>query len=380
MNVLFISNDPSIFLEESSARLRMREYAEAVSKIGGTLHVLSAGNVTENFVEGSLHLYARQATRVMRVFVLTSQAKKILRNTQIDVVSCQDPFEHGLIGLLAVRNTSSKLHIQVHTDFLSPWFTQDSIYRSPRVRMPRLNKVRVRLADYTLVRASGIRTVSHRVKESLMKKYGTTIVEPSVIPIFVSQVLCLPVPLPPDSRTFTLLVASRLEPEKRIQDILAAVARIHVQYPSLALLIAGSGSERKNLENMANKLGIEDRVIFLGHRNDVRGLMQNAHSFIQTSAYEGYGITLIEAALAGCPIITSDVGIVGEVFVGYEDVLAAPVGDPINFAAHTAWLIEDQFARKDLAKNAKAKVLAHLHSIKNKPSDIIADIQKTIIV
>jgi L-malate glycosyltransferase len=117
--------------------------------------------------------------------------------------------------------------------------------------------------------------------------------------------------------------------------------------------------------------------MFLGHRPDARALMANAQTFIQASAYEGYGMTLIEAALAGVPIITSDVGIVGEVFSGYEHVLAAPVGDPTNLAAHIAWLIEDLEARRALVMSARARALEHLATVKNSPEDIIADILKT---
>jgi glycosyltransferase involved in cell wall biosynthesis len=108
--------------------------------------------------------------------------------------------------------------------------------------------------------------------------------------------------------------------------------------------------------------------------------MASAQGFIQASAYEGYGITLVEAALAGVPIVASDVGIVGEVFVGYEHVLCAPVGDPTNLAAHIAWLIEDTQARKVLGMNARARALQHLREVQNSPEDIISDILKTLSV
>ena len=47
---------------------------------------------------------------------------------------------------------------------------------------------------------------------------------------------------------------------------------------------------------MPTQLATGDRVVFLGWRSDARGLMQSANAFIQASAYEGYGIALIEAA------------------------------------------------------------------------------------
>ena len=142
----------------------------------------------------------------------------------------------------------------------------------------------------------------------------------------------------------------------------------------LGLVIVGDGRERKRLERLARSWGIADRIVFLGARKDAWGLMQSANVFVQASAYEGYGITLIEAALAGVPIITSDVGIVGEVFVGYENIFAAPVGDPTNLAALTAQFIEDSHARTMLAIEGKRAALSHLGSVKNTPIDIIGDI------
>src|SRR3989344_3548115 len=125
--------------------------------------------------------------------------------------------------------------------------------------------------------------------------------------------------LPEHQFTFTLIAVGRLEPEKRIEDILAALKLVAKQYPMVGLFIVGEGSERGRLERMARHLGLGDKVIFLGERPDVRALIASAQAFIQASAYEGYSRTLIEAALAKVPIITTDVGIVGEVFKGYED-------------------------------------------------------------
>mgnify|MGYP002145328348 CR=1 FL=1 len=69
----------------------------------------------------------------------------------VDLLGALDEsFEHGLAALRAVRKTGAKLHIQVHTDFLSPWFVRDGNWRSPRVRMPLLNRWRRGIADEVL--------------------------------------------------------------------------------------------------------------------------------------------------------------------------------------------------------------------------------------
>ncbi len=376
MKILFISNDPTIFDATSFARARMRAYADLI----GELHIISAAGLdTRDEQDGNLFLYPVHTWKLFRVRELAKRAHALILQHGIEVVSAQDPFEHGLAALRAVSGTSAKLHIQVHTDFLSPWFIHSGNWRSPQVRMPFLNRYRRRMADRVLPAATGIRVVSERVKQSLMQRYGSRIPEPSVIPVSVDSTVPEPVRLPEHpSFTFALITVGRLEPEKRIEDILAALKLVAGQYPMIGLFVVGEGSERGKLERMARSLGLADKVIFLGNRSDARGLMRSAQAFIQASAYEGYGRTLIEAALAKIPIITTDVGIVGEVFKGYEDVLSVPVADPTALSLGIVGIIEDTAVRQGLPIRAEAAARAHLAAQGDIPTRIAEDLERIL--
>ncbi len=373
MRVLNIGSDPSLFVAESASRARMRAYAAAI----GELHVLSsAGKDAKEEQDGNLFLHPVHSWKIFRVRALALRAHALILEHGIEVVSAQDPFEHGLAALRAASGTNAKLHIQVHTDFLSPWFVRSGNWRSPRVRMPLLNRYRRKIADRVLPVASGIRTVSERVKASLVARYGTRIPEPSVIPITVSAEVSDRALLPAHPFTFALIAVGRLEPEKRIEDILAALKLVVAHYPMVGLFIVGEGRERKRLERMTRSLGLEKHVIFLGERSDARALMGSAQAFIQASAYEGYGRTLIEAALARVPIITTDVGIVGEVFKGYEDVLAVPVADPTALSLGIVGVIEDTSVRLELPMRAEAAARAHLAAQGDLSTRIAADLAR----
>ena len=221
MKVLFVSNDPTIFDAASAARARMRAYAEAL----GELHIVSSANLSaQEEQDGNLFLHPVFSWKIFRVRALALRAHALILEYGIEVVSAQDPFEHGLAALRAVAGTDAKLHVQVHTDFLSPWFTRSGNWRSPSVRMPLLNRWRRRIALRVLAEASGIRVVSERIKASLRESYGNSIVEPTVIPVVVDPVVPEPSRLPPHPWfTFVLIAVGRLEPEKRIEDILAAL-------------------------------------------------------------------------------------------------------------------------------------------------------------
>lgn len=374
MKVLFVSNDPSILVPESAARARMKEYASAI----GTLYIVTPSKNGQEVHEESLHIYGIVCSKLTRTRALAQKAHQLIVAEGIEIVSAQDPFEHGLAALKAVEGTAAKLHIQLHTDFLSRWFTRSGNFRSPKVPMPFLNTVRRRMADKVLPQASGIRVVSSRLRVSLIEQYGKRIVDPIVIPVAVSTELPVPVRLPSHPFTFALITVGRLEPEKRIEDILAALALIRDAYPAVGLFVVGEGSERARLQRMSKEKGLEQRVIFTGERPDAIALMQGAQAYIQASAFEGYGRTLIEAALARIPIITTDVGIVGEVFRGYEDVLSAPVGDPAALAAHMRALVEDSGARTELAMHAQESAKKHLMETDSSPQAIASDLSRLI--
>jgi len=375
MKVLFISNDPTIFNATSVSRARMRAYTTLM----GELHIVCvASSGVHEEQDGNLFLHPVHTWKLFRVGALTKCARAFILKHGIEVVSAQDPFEHGLAALRAVRGTNAKLHIQVHTDFLSPWFVRSGNWRSPSVHMPFLNRYRRNIADHVLPSAHGIRTVSLRVKTSLLARYGSRIPEPVVIPVPIDPVVPEKVRLPEHAFTFALIAVGRLEPEKRIEDILAALKLVVVHYPMVGLFIVGSGRERGRLERMVRSFDLEKQVVFLGERPDARALMPSAQAFIQASAYEGYSRTLLEAALAKVPIVTTDVGIVGEVFKGYEDVLAVPVADPTALSLGIVGFIEDNSVRQELPRRAEEAALAHLASAGDLSARIVADIAKTL--
>lgn len=380
MRVLFISNDPSMFISNSDTRVRMLSYAEAV----GELHIVSTAPLGAHSIsDGPLHLYPVHVPWIFRVHVMAEMAHALIHERTIDVVSAQDPFEHGLAALRAVRGTRAKLHIQVHTDFLSQWFVQAGNWRSPRVRMPLFNYYRRQIADGVLPHADGIRTVSERVKGSLIARYESSIAEPSVIPLPVEPGAPPPVRLPDHPFTFSLITVGRLEPEKRIEDILAALKLVVAQYPMVGLFIVGDGRERSRLARMIRSLDLSQHVRLVGGwmpHERAWGLMRSAHAYIQASAYEGYSRTLVEAALARIPIITTDVGIVGEVFKGYRDVLSVPVADPTALSLSIVGLIEDTVIRQELPINAELAVHAHLAAVGNVPGRIAEDFRRLLEV
>ncbi len=129
---------------------------------------------------------------------------------------------------------------------------------------------------------------------------------------------------------FLWLAAGRLDPVKDYPTLLQAMTRV----PAPArLLIAGSGPLEAGLRALAGRLGLAERVRFLGFCGDIARWMQAADGFVLASRREGLPMVLLEAAAAGLPAVATDIPGTREAIVdGQTGRLAAP-GDPAALAA-----------------------------------------------
>ena len=109
---------------------------------------------------------------------------------------------------------------------------------------------------------------------------------------------------PPADGPFTISVISRLEPVKRVAIAVEAVAQV----PDVRLNIAGGGSERNALEELARKRGIAGRVRFLGHLDDPRPAIAASDAIINCTREEGLPLAVLEAAAMQRPTIAFDGG------------------------------------------------------------------------
>ncbi|MFP5204627.1 MAG: glycosyltransferase [Acidobacteriota bacterium] len=124
---------------------------------------------------------------------------------------------------------------------------------------------------------------------------------------------------------FAFLAAGRLESVKNYPNLLDAMTG--VKQPT-RLLIAGEGSRREELTALAARLGLSDRVRFLGFQPDLRPWMQAADAFVLASRWEGLPVALLEAAACALPAIATDVPGSREAIVEGETGWLVPSGDP----------------------------------------------------
>jgi glycosyltransferase involved in cell wall biosynthesis len=135
---------------------------------------------------------------------------------------------------------------------------------------------------------------------------------------------------------------SRLVEGKGHPILLEAIARIAPETPDLALILAGDGPLREPLAALAVRLGIADRVHFLGFRADVERIMAVTEILVHASFYEGLPRSLVQAAVVGRPILAFGVPGVREVVEHGENGYVVDVGDVDGLVAHLRVLLNDR--------------------------------------
>lgn len=153
---------------------------------------------------------------------------------------------------------------------------------------------------------------------------------------------------------------------------LAVSALAHPGCAEVELWIAGDGEERGELEHLAATKGVLDRVRFLGHCDDVPGLMKAADLLLLPSRWEGMPYVVLEAAAAGLPVVATPVDGAREFLGGGErGWLASATTEEAIGAALSAAISAGAEERGRRAEHALGWVLDH-HAVERMMDDLEA--------
>ena len=160
---------------------------------------------------------------------------------------------------------------------------------------------------------------------------------------------------------FVILCVSRLTKEKNLNLALEILALVRQRFPNTGLVIVGSGPEEGKLKLFAKKIGVNRNIAFVGWQEELFSYYKTANVFLQTSLFEGYGLSLVEAGLSNLPVVTSPVGLALELEDNKEAYIC-PQDDINYFANAIADLIENNSHRENLKVNMKNFLKTHLIS------------------
>ena len=156
--------------------------------------------------------------------------------------------------------------------------------------------------------------------------------------------------------TKLILSVGRLTHEKGHDLLIEAFHEVVITFPNILLLIAGDGILKNDYINLASKLMIENKVVFLGNTNDVFTYMAASDIFVIPSRSEGMPNALLEAMGIGAPAIGFDVGGIGEIIENWENGMLAIPEDPQSLAITIKLLLTDKYLRKKIADAGKMHI------------------------
>jgi len=154
-----------------------------------------------------------------------------------------------------------------------------------------------------------------------------------------------------------LLHVGRFSPSKNHKLLIEAFSYALNQNPNLRLWLVGDGELRPSIEEMVQKLGLGDRIRFLGIRSDVHKLLEQADVFVLSSDWEGMPLSILEAMAAGKPVVATSVGGVPELVENGLTGLLVPPDDANALAEALLLLAKEPELRQVMGQNGQKKAI-----------------------
>lgn len=147
----------------------------------------------------------------------------------------------------------------------------------------------------------------------------------------------------------------RLAPVKGARYLLLAGEILLKKYKNLNILFVGDGEERAILERMLREKGLDKRIHFLGHKEDVVDYLHIMDIVVVPSINEGFGRVIVEAWAGGKAVVGSAVGGIKELIEDYQTGLLVSPASPLELAEAIEKLLSNDELRSKLGERGKEK-------------------------
>jgi glycosyltransferase involved in cell wall biosynthesis len=307
MRVLMISLDASLLGDPHGNPVqRHLDYARRIGDLAIVTYNPAAPPKTVTRFADNFVVYPTNTRPVLFPWVAYRIAAQLQRENPADVVTTQDPFATGLVGLLLKRRFGVALNVQSHSHFFEnpDWIAE----------RPLRNRLLYALAKVVIKRADTNRVLSEREKAIYVRRGVpadriAVLSVPTRVDLFAEPV--------PETRLAELRASLGIAPGapvvlwvgfpaefKHVELLLDAYRHLKTERPNARLVMAGDLSTRPNFVRQAQTAG----VIFPGRvkHDELPAYYQMADIYAHSSRYEGVPRVLIEALASGTPVVATD--------------------------------------------------------------------------
>ncbi|OGO53033.1 MAG: hypothetical protein A2148_00900 [Chloroflexi bacterium RBG_16_68_14] len=331
MRVVYLADAPYV---------HTRRWVEHFVRAGWEAHVVSFRPAE---VEGARVHYVGGFERLgkLRYLLHAGRVRRLVRSLEPDLLHALHLTSYGFLAALCdVRPTLT------------------SVWGTDVLEAPRWSPFHYLLTRYALSRADHITATGLRLANATLR-YTPRAKPVTVVPYGVDLARFQP-RARNGARPSEVVVGAvaRLSPEKGLDVLLRAVARLVAEGMPLRVVLAGDGPWRVRLRRMAERLGIAGRVDFRGEvpHERVPEVLAELDIFVLPSRAEGFGVAALEAQAMELPVVASRVhGIPDAVEDGHTGLLVPP-GDAEALAGAIARLAEDAELRAAMGRAGRAFV------------------------
>jgi N-acetyl-alpha-D-glucosaminyl L-malate synthase BshA len=278
---------------------------------------------------------------------LAAKMAEVMRDHRLDVLHVHYAIPHAIAGVLAkdmVGASAPKLITTLHgTDITL--VGQDRSFAE--------------ITRYGIARSDGVTAVSDFLRRMTAEELEvSTPIE--VIPNFVDLDLYSKARAAEDRSAYAeagdaiLLHMSNFRPIKRVLDTIRILECVQREHPAV-LLMVGDGPERTAAQALARRLGLGERVRFLGQRDSAEELVALSDVFLLPTELESFGLSALEAMACSVPVIGTDAGGLPEVVEHGQTGYLLPVGDVEGMARRILELIRDPDRRLEMGNAGRLR-------------------------
>jgi glycosyltransferase involved in cell wall biosynthesis len=180
-----------------------------------------------------------------------------------------------------------------------------------------------------------------------------------------------------DQNKVYIVFVGRLTQIKRPDRLIEIARHLKVKYPKVELLIAGAGEKFLEMQALAIRESLP--TVFLGWRNDIGKILSAGDIAILCSDNEGIPLTLIQASQAGLPIVSTNVGSVGDIVLnGETGILTEVNSNSLIHALDDLLLSQEKMARLGQAAKERAAALFSLNGMIRAHEDLYSQVIEKI--
>ncbi len=329
-------------LEVGGAERHVVDLAVALAREGYEVTVACsiAGGLSEPLEEANVpvrQLLDKLVKRRVSV-AFARELRRLIREELFDLVHAHI-YASAAAATIAVLGTGVPLVVTEHTEAL--WQGRRERWASRAI---------FRRAQHIIAVSGAIRR--RLIERDAVPPERITVIHNAVIPAPDAP----PGALPEGLRKGPLVgVVARLQPEKGVADFLKAAARVCAAFPEARFLVAGDGPLREVLLALAERLGVDGRVRFLGYRADARALIGLLDVLVVPSLTEGTPLIVLEAMAAGVPVVASAVGGIPDQIRHDMEGLLVPAGDPAALGDALLELLQDPARARSLGEAGRRR-------------------------